>query len=275
MRRLGAVLVLCACLLVMAARSQAPQPSNVPATTLQAPDRCRTGRAAGTGPAHARLLGRGRAHRARLGSEVPRDSRAGPLARLHAAPRGASASCRLALRQGQRRWMLGTFKQWGLDAHIETFQVLFPTPKQRVVELVRRRSSRPSWRSRAVPGRSHVDPRRPSSFPALQRLLDRRRCDRAAGLRELRHARRTTSSSTRLRHLGQGRYRDRPLRRRRGAASSRRSPPSMAPSDASSTPIRETTATSTATSSRRGRIRPRTACSAAASPTCRSIRAIR
>src|SRR3954462_1383506 len=25
-------------------------------------------------------------------------------------------------------WMLATFKQWGLDAHIETFYVLFPTP---------------------------------------------------------------------------------------------------------------------------------------------------
>jgi N-acetylated-alpha-linked acidic dipeptidase len=33
-------------------------------------------------------------------------------------------------------WMMNTFKQWGLDAHIETFQVLFPTPKQRLVELV-------------------------------------------------------------------------------------------------------------------------------------------
>ncbi|MGZ4787735.1 MAG: transferrin receptor-like dimerization domain-containing protein [Terriglobales bacterium] len=33
-------------------------------------------------------------------------------------------------------WMLTTFKQWGLDAHIETFDVLFPTPKQRSVELV-------------------------------------------------------------------------------------------------------------------------------------------
>ncbi|HEY8747799.1 MAG TPA: transferrin receptor-like dimerization domain-containing protein [Tepidisphaeraceae bacterium] len=33
-------------------------------------------------------------------------------------------------------WILGQFKSWGLDAHIETFQVLFPTPKERVVELV-------------------------------------------------------------------------------------------------------------------------------------------
>jgi N-acetylated-alpha-linked acidic dipeptidase len=33
-------------------------------------------------------------------------------------------------------WILDRFKSWGLDAHIETFQVLFPTPKERVVELV-------------------------------------------------------------------------------------------------------------------------------------------
>jgi N-acetylated-alpha-linked acidic dipeptidase len=33
-------------------------------------------------------------------------------------------------------WMLTKFKEWGLDANIETFDVLFPTPKVRVVELV-------------------------------------------------------------------------------------------------------------------------------------------
>lgn len=33
-------------------------------------------------------------------------------------------------------WMLAKFKEWGLDAHIETFDVLFPTPKDRAVELV-------------------------------------------------------------------------------------------------------------------------------------------
>jgi len=33
-------------------------------------------------------------------------------------------------------WMLAKFKDWGFDAHIETFQVLFPTPKERVVELM-------------------------------------------------------------------------------------------------------------------------------------------
>jgi len=33
-------------------------------------------------------------------------------------------------------WILSKFKEWGLDAHIETFDVLFPTPKERLVELV-------------------------------------------------------------------------------------------------------------------------------------------
>ena len=33
-------------------------------------------------------------------------------------------------------WILGKFKEFGLDAHIEQFDVLFPTPKERAVELV-------------------------------------------------------------------------------------------------------------------------------------------
>jgi N-acetylated-alpha-linked acidic dipeptidase len=33
-------------------------------------------------------------------------------------------------------WLLGKFKEFGLDAHIETFTVLYPTPKERLVELV-------------------------------------------------------------------------------------------------------------------------------------------
>ena len=33
-------------------------------------------------------------------------------------------------------WILAKFKEWGLDARIETFDVLFPSPKDRVVELV-------------------------------------------------------------------------------------------------------------------------------------------
>ena len=33
-------------------------------------------------------------------------------------------------------WMLAKFKEWGLEANIETFDVLFPTPKERLVELL-------------------------------------------------------------------------------------------------------------------------------------------
>ncbi len=33
-------------------------------------------------------------------------------------------------------WILGRFKEWGYDAHIESFEVLFPTPKQRLLELL-------------------------------------------------------------------------------------------------------------------------------------------
>ena len=33
-------------------------------------------------------------------------------------------------------WILGKFKEFGLDAHIEQFDVLYPTPKERAVELV-------------------------------------------------------------------------------------------------------------------------------------------
>jgi N-acetylated-alpha-linked acidic dipeptidase len=34
-------------------------------------------------------------------------------------------------------WILAKYKEFGLDAHIETFDVLFPTPEERVVELVK------------------------------------------------------------------------------------------------------------------------------------------
>jgi N-acetylated-alpha-linked acidic dipeptidase len=33
-------------------------------------------------------------------------------------------------------WILARFREWGLDARIETFKVLFPTPRERVVEML-------------------------------------------------------------------------------------------------------------------------------------------
>src|SRR5215467_3405211 len=38
--------------------------------------------------------------------------------------------------QDNAEWILARFKEWGFDAHIENFDVLFPTPKERIVELV-------------------------------------------------------------------------------------------------------------------------------------------
>ena len=33
-------------------------------------------------------------------------------------------------------WILAHFKEWGLDAHIEQFDILFPTPKVRLLEMI-------------------------------------------------------------------------------------------------------------------------------------------
>src|SRR5215469_18144399 len=38
--------------------------------------------------------------------------------------------------QDNAEWILARFKEWGFDAHIENFDVLFPTPKTRVVEMI-------------------------------------------------------------------------------------------------------------------------------------------
>ena len=49
-------------------------------------------------------------------------------------------------------WLLAKFKSFGLDAAIETFDVLFPTPKERVVELVAPTTFRAKLQEPPVPG---------------------------------------------------------------------------------------------------------------------------
>jgi len=49
-------------------------------------------------------------------------------------------------------WMLAQYKSWGFDAQIETFDVLFPTPKERVVELVAPTKYRAKLQEPPVPG---------------------------------------------------------------------------------------------------------------------------
>ncbi len=51
-------------------------------------------------------------------------------------------------------WILSKFRQFGLDAHIETFYVLFPTPKERKVEMVAPSHFIATMREPAIP----VDP---------------------------------------------------------------------------------------------------------------------
>jgi N-acetylated-alpha-linked acidic dipeptidase len=49
-------------------------------------------------------------------------------------------------------WILARFREWGFDAKIETFQVLFPTPKTRVLELVQPTLFRARLEEPPVPG---------------------------------------------------------------------------------------------------------------------------
>jgi N-acetylated-alpha-linked acidic dipeptidase len=49
-------------------------------------------------------------------------------------------------------WLLAQFKSYGWDAHIETFSVLFPTPKERAVELVEPTKFVAKLQEPAVPG---------------------------------------------------------------------------------------------------------------------------
>jgi hypothetical protein len=52
-------------------------------------------------------------------------------------------------------WILAHFKEWGLDAHIEQFDVLFPTPKVRVLEMLEPKKFTPSWKSLRSPSIQH------------------------------------------------------------------------------------------------------------------------
>ena len=155
---------------------------------------------------------------------------------------------------------------------IEEFQVLFPTPKTRA-----RGDDRPDALSPPPSRRSPLGgdaAKAPEGTAALQRLLDRRRRHRRAGVRQPRRARRLRGA----RHGAGSASRAGSCWRAtaaRGAGSSPRWRPSTARSAASSTPTRATTATSSATSTPRAVTGRSTAPSAARSPTCRSSRAIR
>ena len=79
------------------------------------------------------------------------------------------------------RELLGLMRSWGLDARIEEFEALMPTPKCACSKCAL--ALRAKLREPAVPG-IPIQPSRITSH--LQRLFGLRRCDRPAGLRQLR-----------------------------------------------------------------------------------------
>ena len=108
-------------------------------------------------------------------------------------------------------WMLARFREWGWEARIETYDVLFPTPKERLLEMTAptqiqgnaRRTGGCRGPNFGPEGRAASD---------VQHLLHRRRCDRTAGLRELRPPRRLRRTG-RARHLCPRRHRHCAVRR--------------------------------------------------------------
>jgi N-acetylated-alpha-linked acidic dipeptidase len=52
------------------------------------------------------------------------------------------------------QWILARFREWGYDAHIETFDVLFPTPKTRILEILQPTAFKATLQEPAIP----VDP---------------------------------------------------------------------------------------------------------------------
>ena len=71
-------------------------------------------------------------------------------------------------------WMLARFKEWGWDAEIETFDVLFPTPKERVLELVEPTQFTAKLEEPVVADRSDLRSEERAAAD-LQRVFDRRR----------------------------------------------------------------------------------------------------
>jgi N-acetylated-alpha-linked acidic dipeptidase len=121
--------VLCVMVFVLAAGSQAPEPAAL------------AGYSAGNGRAERDWETKFRA--------IPQpENLRRYMERLSARPHHVGS----AYDKDNAEWLLSTFKSWGLDAHIETFDVLFPTPKQRLVEMVEPVKFTAKLEEPAVPG---------------------------------------------------------------------------------------------------------------------------
>ena len=127
-------------------------------------------------------------------------------------------------------WMRAQFTEWGWDARIESYDVLFPTPKERLVELVAPTRFKALLEEPAVAGdpTSGAEGR---AAPDLQRLLDRRRRHRRRSSTSTTGGPSTTRSSSGAASPSRARSSS-PATAARGAASSRRWRPSTARSAA-------------------------------------------
>ena len=108
-------------------------------------------------------------------------------------------------------WLLARFKEWGWDAQIETFSVLFPTPTERVLELV----EPTRFTARLEEPVVAVDPtsnQKSEQLPTYNAYSIDGDVTGAARLRELRPSRGLRGARP-LRHFRQGRDRHRALRR--------------------------------------------------------------
>jgi len=87
-----------------------------------------------------------------VGGQIPRDPSPDSLReymrRLSARPHHVGSP----YDKDNAEWLLAKFQTFGLDAHIETFDVLFPTPKERVVELVAPTTFRAKLQEPPMPG---------------------------------------------------------------------------------------------------------------------------
>ena len=107
--------------------------------------------------------------------EIPRtDSLRSYMKRLSARPQHLGSP----YGKDNSEWLVALFKSWGLDARIEEFEVLFPTPEEPRArdggaDPLRRQTGRTGGAGRRV-----LDPAE-GAAPDLQRVQRRRRRDRA------------------------------------------------------------------------------------------------
>jgi N-acetylated-alpha-linked acidic dipeptidase len=84
----------------------------------------------------------------KLQSGIVPDNLRQSMQRLSARPHHVGS----AYDKDNAEWILSKFKEWGFDAHIETFQVLFPTPKERIVEMIEPTKFRAKLQEPPIPG---------------------------------------------------------------------------------------------------------------------------